>query len=600
MDSILGALFAVMIGLMVTVPTVGYMHHGQVSVKEADTAAEMKVIDNAAEQYIQANYAAVEASATASSPATITVPMLEATGYLSSAVASENPYLQNWQVQVLQPTAGNLQALVMSTGGNTIPADEATAIAAQVGQEGGFLPYSGEFGAGTGPGNAIGSYGNWGLPMTNYTNPGQGHLVALLAFNNGNLENDYLYRVAVPGQPQLNTMATNLGMGGNTIENVAQNTGGVGPGNNPATVNGIPNGIQFGNGASAAALSEGAGGNMAVYAPGGNLFVYGSQSGGNYANGNINGQNITAGPANGQCIPDANNHCAGQVSAAGLTEANLPANWWGGLISRDIYSVDGTIAVGPSGDGYPMAFMSDRANGNIESGGSLTLHSSDDSTSMVVNAAPGGSGGGGAVWLNSLPLIMGRTPSGACDSGSRVWLSSSSIGDGCDGNIYELPSGGANGAIVTNGSFMPGFIASAGATCPRNGLIADNQNGSGQLMECSNSIWRPVGGGFSNTFQMSVNANQLYKNTTGSPEFISSYCSATPYNVAFSSEQVELVAINPSGTPVSQSTSLVAEGNGNANMSEIPSASIMIPAGYYLDVVEGSNHGMSCSVSVAY
>jgi hypothetical protein len=44
-------------------------------------------------------------------------------------------------------------------------------------------------------------------------------LAALVAFTNGNLQNDYLYRVAVPGHPELNTMETNLNMGTNNANN---------------------------------------------------------------------------------------------------------------------------------------------------------------------------------------------------------------------------------------------------------------------------------------------------------------------------------------------------------------------------------------------
>ncbi|MDR3562654.1 MAG: hypothetical protein P4N59_14630, partial [Negativicutes bacterium] len=55
------------------------------------------------------------------------------------------------------------------------------------------------------------------VPMAGYNSPGAGHLAALIAFNNGNLQNDYLYRVAVPGNPALNTMQTALNMGNNKI-----------------------------------------------------------------------------------------------------------------------------------------------------------------------------------------------------------------------------------------------------------------------------------------------------------------------------------------------------------------------------------------------
>ena len=176
------------------------------------------MIADAAQEYIQQNYAAVEAAATATTPAAITVAMLENTGMLPTSVSATNPYGQTWQVQVLQPTAGNLQALVLSTGGNAIPQSQAPAIAAQTGQQGGFIPYSGQYGT-MAPTIAEGAYGGWSVSMTGYANPGAGHLASLVAFTNGNLENDYLYRVAVPGDPAVNTMQTNINMGTNSITN---------------------------------------------------------------------------------------------------------------------------------------------------------------------------------------------------------------------------------------------------------------------------------------------------------------------------------------------------------------------------------------------
>ena len=221
MDAILGVLFASLLGLLM-IPT--YMHFETVAIdnaKAATTAQQMQQVSQAAQAYIQANYSAVEANSTASSPATITVSMLQNTGYLPNAFSAANPFGQLWQVQVLQPTPGQLQALVLTQGGTQIGQVQAPMIAAQAWAQGGFVPYNGQYGT-LNDTVAHGAYSGWQVSMTGYTNPGPGHLAALLAFNNGNLENNYLYRVAVPGQPQLNTMQTDLNMGNNNINN-AQN-----------------------------------------------------------------------------------------------------------------------------------------------------------------------------------------------------------------------------------------------------------------------------------------------------------------------------------------------------------------------------------------
>ncbi|MGC8467734.1 MAG: shufflon system plasmid conjugative transfer pilus tip adhesin PilV, partial [Acidithiobacillus sp.] len=84
-------------------------------------ALQMARIEKAAQGYITTYAANIEAQATASTPATITVPMLVNTGYLPNGFQSNNPYGQTWEVQVLQPSAGQLQALVLSVGGNPAP-----------------------------------------------------------------------------------------------------------------------------------------------------------------------------------------------------------------------------------------------------------------------------------------------------------------------------------------------------------------------------------------------------------------------------------------------------------------------------------------------
>ncbi|MDR3535217.1 MAG: shufflon system plasmid conjugative transfer pilus tip adhesin PilV [Acetobacteraceae bacterium] len=218
MGPILGVLFAALLTLGGVSTLMGIQEHGVANQRGAVTAGQLQTITSAAQAYIQAYGPQIEAVATASSPATITVPMLQLQGFLSTNTSAVNAYGQTWQVQVLQPQPGVLQALVLSQGGTPVPTQIAPAIAAMAGAEGGFVPAAGQYGS-LNSTVAQGAYGGWQVPLTGYTNPGPGHLVALVQFNNGNLTNDYLYRVAVPGQPALNTMQTNLSMGGNSITN---------------------------------------------------------------------------------------------------------------------------------------------------------------------------------------------------------------------------------------------------------------------------------------------------------------------------------------------------------------------------------------------
>lgn len=312
MSAILGVLFASLVGLLM-IPT--YMHFEQVAIdnaRAAATAQQMQQVSQAAQGYIQTNYSAVEANCTASSPATITVSMLQNTGYLPNAFSATNPFGQTWQVQVLQPTPGQLQALVLSSGGAQIGQVQAPMIASQAGAQGGFVPYNGQYGTMSDT-VAHGAYSGWQVSMSGYNNPGPGHLAALLYFNNGNLENDYLYRVAVPGQPQLNTMQTNLNMGANSVNNANEVNA-----QSETLAGGQPNGqygalqigsnYYYGDSSNAAVRTPGSfyiqnqnGSGPAQIAEVSNVWGSGELQGG-YINstGDINAQNaLTVGPAAG-------------------------------------------------------------------------------------------------------------------------------------------------------------------------------------------------------------------------------------------------------------------------------------------------------------
>ncbi len=218
MSAILGVLFATLVGVMLLPTLMGYQHQGLVNNSIAVTAQQFRLVSDAAQKYIKDNSAAIQAIATPTTPAVITVAMLKTTGYLPQSAQDVNPYNQSWQVQILQPAPGKLQSLVLSSGGDTIDAKTAAVIAAQTGATGGFIPYNGQYGTLT-PATAQGAYAGWQVPMAGYVNPGPGHLAGVLDFNNNNLTNSYLYRVAVPGHPELNQMQTNIDMGKNDINN---------------------------------------------------------------------------------------------------------------------------------------------------------------------------------------------------------------------------------------------------------------------------------------------------------------------------------------------------------------------------------------------
>jgi hypothetical protein len=227
MGSILAVLFAWVAQLQMLPMGMELQQKAAQTATMITTAQQETTILAAAGPYIQQNLTTVEASATAGTPYTISIAQLAAANIgpngLPASFSATNPYGQTWQVQVLQPTAGNLQALVVGingAGSTKLTDMQAAGIAGYAGQPGGFVPQndSGIYPTGRVYGNKAG----WGFATTGYQNLTGGQPAALLVINNGQQQNLALYRVAVPGQPQLNTMSTNLSMGGNTITNALQ------------------------------------------------------------------------------------------------------------------------------------------------------------------------------------------------------------------------------------------------------------------------------------------------------------------------------------------------------------------------------------------
>jgi hypothetical protein len=145
MNSLIAFLYAMLAQIM-TLPGALQQQNNALEVQtQVMTAQEETAILPAAQAYIQENLSSIQAIATATSPVTITVSQLTAANIgangLPNSFNSENPYGQTWQIQVLQPSAGNLQALLIGVGGPRKLLDrEAAAIASDVGIAGGFVP----------------------------------------------------------------------------------------------------------------------------------------------------------------------------------------------------------------------------------------------------------------------------------------------------------------------------------------------------------------------------------------------------------------------------------------------------------------------------
>ncbi|QCI14084.1 shufflon system plasmid conjugative transfer pilus tip adhesin PilV [Pseudomonas putida] len=176
-------------------------------------AEQQRTMSEAFSKYLKDNYAVVLASAGPTSPVQVTVAMLQNTNYLPAGFSSTNSFGQTLIGLARKPNPNQLEAIVITTGGQAIPELGIRAIAEHLGGPGGFIS---KLQAGV----IEGVRGGWQVTLSNYgVNPGAGHTASALFLMDGDLANDYLYRNAVPNHPEYNRMNTHLDMGGNNINN---------------------------------------------------------------------------------------------------------------------------------------------------------------------------------------------------------------------------------------------------------------------------------------------------------------------------------------------------------------------------------------------
>jgi hypothetical protein len=204
MRDIWGVTVALLISLLFMASLIKLENGAHQNTVQSGVAGQAIILERAAAKYVENYQAQLLAATSASTPAIITVPMLEATRSLTEPAQTTDIYGQTWKVVVLQPTSGELQAFVTTTGkplNNLV----AVNIAQQIGTNGGFYPQSSSvYPAGT----IMGMGGNWRTPVGNWP-IGQGEL-AVYVDTSGDTSADYLYRNAVPGDLQANTMNTPL------------------------------------------------------------------------------------------------------------------------------------------------------------------------------------------------------------------------------------------------------------------------------------------------------------------------------------------------------------------------------------------------------
>lgn len=219
-------LVLVTVGISLLMPIIiRFIDLGTDTVMQKNVGEHLARVSQAAKEYTLSNYAAIQATSTDTVATVVPFANLIAGGHLPANFRDTNGWGQTYQIYVLEPNAGNLQTVVLTTGGRDQTTSTAgfadrsvPSAASSAGATGGYVP------SGNVPGetNAVlqGVLGGWTFTFagTNVPNPGTGHLGSMQYFSAAeNNATDYLHRVAVPGSPDLNAMTVNLDMDGNTI-----------------------------------------------------------------------------------------------------------------------------------------------------------------------------------------------------------------------------------------------------------------------------------------------------------------------------------------------------------------------------------------------
>lgn len=226
--NILGAIGALILLIVMLPDLISWWDAGLTATQQRLVANHMLMVTHAARQYVNRHQDTLLPQAQAASGPTVGIRELVDEGFLPESFQPRNPWLQDYEVHVRQPQSGTLQAIVLTTGGRDTVPDKFAAVtvpgaAALVGGAGGFVPLGGIL-----PGQTEamlqGAGNGWSLDLASVgiASPGAGHLGAVSSYDSSALGQDFLYRVAVPGQPELNAMQTELDMTDHAVRNVSE------------------------------------------------------------------------------------------------------------------------------------------------------------------------------------------------------------------------------------------------------------------------------------------------------------------------------------------------------------------------------------------
>jgi len=209
-------------------------------VRVKNTADKLATISKAAEAYMAANYAKLLADAPSVGSGALEIEVgrtepgggvpadsLQDEGYLPPSFVDANSFQQNTKLLVRKVNEKTLEAILTTHGGQTIPDRMLGNMANLLGASGGYMPETVP-GAASG-GEILGVGGGWRADADEWrgsggTEPEVGTIQMSMAFEDGSLLKDYLYRNDV-GVPEANRMNTDIDMNSQAINRTGKITG---------------------------------------------------------------------------------------------------------------------------------------------------------------------------------------------------------------------------------------------------------------------------------------------------------------------------------------------------------------------------------------
>lgn len=537
--------------------------HSTQVISDQRAAQQMQYVTDAARKYVQANsyvlaqtvpvgggtieipVARTSSHQQAPAPYNSNLPSLQGGGYLSASFIDSGFHGQHYAFLIQQPTAGDIESIITTTGGQVLSDQELGQIVQYIKDGSGGSVMTNMIG-GIEPGTLVGSGGAWSYAPGAWQSadaPVQGHYAANVNYAGQIVLQDFLYRHNI-GIHEGNTMHTDIDANNNSLNNAhtvdsqyLQNT----QSNNTGTLTVLNSNLAGsyqtntqGFGAKTPGGGNAVGFKDGLYACTDNASGCGvqvSDDGGFYDN---NDFWITyQGPGKGLHLAGQNNNLMvdHKIGAMGFDpNENLPNGLAGGMSSWDFVSHGGVYSIA-HGTGNIGAYLSDASVGIRDDSGYTTIaymqKNPDTGKGEIYASGRMGSAGyqpgqgdpqGWVGGLSTFDVVSHGTIAAAVDNNgvANVYLGGYWGGQN-HGTISASES-------ISGRIFRPTLVVTAGDSCTgnvngafggqmsfalQNGDIARDSHGA--ILSCTDGIWST-----SSMFQHNITTEALYQGVNNS------------------------------------------------------------------------------------